>query len=680
MLLTIHFLHPAFLYALSGLAIPIILHLFSLKKYKKVYFSNFNFLESLQQQKKNSSRLKNILLLLLRLLAITAIVFAFAAPYITPKNKRDTETHRPEIVVYVDNSFSMSNTGTKGTLLEEAKKHLFDIVSNYPVGTTFTLLTNDNVNNTNLTKEQTINSLSSIKPTPALKPLSQIFREARNLSALSPVSLFIISDFQKYACDFQSITPDSLTQPIFLMLNPENRNNIYIKEVEFEQAFHQKNQNDKIKIRVVNSSDKDFNNIPISLTINDKKKSTNKINIPANQEEIVEISYLNSNDDFHKGIVEISDFPVVFDNKFYFSYGVNESIRILCLEQDNHIPHFGKLFTDSASFQIDYANINQTANINFRNYNLIILDRIRNSTTGLESALENYVTEGGNLFILPGEQTSANVLNKLLQKMHAPQFEARDTNTVITYIEAQSALFKDVFEKQDESIVLPGAKHFYRLRLADKSEILLKDKRDNTLLSAQNFGRGNVYISAFDFAPENSNMVYHPLFVPLMVNMAYNINSSLQTFHFLHADAPVRINSRRFADHLQTLVRNNDRSFEFIPDIRKDVSGNTIFTNTADITADGIYDILQDNQIIDVLAWNYNRNESQLLFCDEKELRQHFPQANIENIRTTQLDRNSEVVKEIVLQDNNKYLGFWFLLLGIVALLAEQFVWRKKLM
>ena len=64
MLLVIHFLYPEFLYGLFALSIPIILHFFSFKKYKKIYFSNFNFLASLQQQKKNSSRLKNLLLLL----------------------------------------------------------------------------------------------------------------------------------------------------------------------------------------------------------------------------------------------------------------------------------------------------------------------------------------------------------------------------------------------------------------------------------------------------------------------------------------------------------------------------------------------------------------------------------------------------------------------------------------
>lgn len=163
MLLAIQFLHPIFLYGLFALAIPVILHLFSFRKYKKVYFSNFSFLASLQQQKKNSSKLKNLLLLFLRLLALASIVFAFATPYIQPKKNILPVEKSSKIIIYIDNSFSMSNTGTKGSLLEEAKKHLFDIIAAYPAGTNFALLTDDEAHNRTLTKEQATALLPGIK-------------------------------------------------------------------------------------------------------------------------------------------------------------------------------------------------------------------------------------------------------------------------------------------------------------------------------------------------------------------------------------------------------------------------------------------------------------------------------------------------------------------------------------
>ncbi len=159
--MAIQFLHPEFLYALSLLAVPIVLHLFSLKRYKKVYFSNFTFLEALQQQKKNSSRIKKWLLLLLRLLAIACIVIAFATPYTARREQSDATPAAPrqQIVIYADNSFSMTNTGAQGILFEEAKKHLLDIVTSYPAGTPFRLLSNDAPDRLTLTREQMYDAL-----------------------------------------------------------------------------------------------------------------------------------------------------------------------------------------------------------------------------------------------------------------------------------------------------------------------------------------------------------------------------------------------------------------------------------------------------------------------------------------------------------------------------------------
>lgn len=680
MLLLIHFLYPGFLYGLFILAIPILLHFFSFKRYKKIYFSNFNFLASLQQQKKNSSKLKNLLLLFLRLLILSAIVIAFANPYLTARSGEKTAGEKAEVVIYLDNSFSMSNTGSKGTLLEEAKRQLFDIVNTYPTGISFTLLTNDPLPPAHLTKDEILSTAGSVKTSAAAKKLSDLFKEVHELASGKRTTFFLLSDFQTQNCDFQHISSDTLTDPVFLVLEPENRNNLYIKEVSFLQPFHKKDQNDKISIHIVNSSSKDFTNVPVSLTLNEKKKSIHKVNLPANSEQIVEISYLNTGDGLYRGIAEISDFPLIFDNKFYFSYRIDDKINILCIEQEKHCPYFGKLFSDTASYSLSYVNIHQTARINFHDYHLVILDRLNTSWTGLESALENYVLEGGSLFILPETNTSANVANRLLQKMHAPCYGEADTNTAVSALETQASLFKDVFEKQEERTLYPTARHFYRLLLPANSEKLLTDKKGNTLLSASSHGKGNLYVSAFSYDPENSDMVFHPLFVPLLVNMAYNMSSSLHVSYTIRSGLPFLIHDKGNADLSSLKVWNPENGLEFMAEIRKDISGNLLLQNTENLQEAGLYEIVSQHRTIDLLACNYDRTESRLQFCSIQELQKQFPSARVENIKTTQFDRNSEIVRDIVKEDTNRYLSRWFFLLAVLALFLEQRVWKKRFM
>ncbi|MCD4726652.1 MAG: BatA domain-containing protein, partial [Pirellulales bacterium] len=76
------FVSPSILYALFAVSIPVIIHLFNFRKYKKVYFTNVRFIKEIKQQTKKRSQLKHLIVLLLRILAIIALVMAFACPYI----------------------------------------------------------------------------------------------------------------------------------------------------------------------------------------------------------------------------------------------------------------------------------------------------------------------------------------------------------------------------------------------------------------------------------------------------------------------------------------------------------------------------------------------------------------------------------------------------------------------
>jgi len=75
------FVYPWFLWALLAIAIPIIIHLFHFRRFKTVYFTNVKFLKEVKEQTSARSKLKHLLVLCSRILAIAALVFAFAMPY-----------------------------------------------------------------------------------------------------------------------------------------------------------------------------------------------------------------------------------------------------------------------------------------------------------------------------------------------------------------------------------------------------------------------------------------------------------------------------------------------------------------------------------------------------------------------------------------------------------------------
>ena len=115
------FLYPGFLFALSLISIPIIIHLFNFRRFKKIYFTNVKFLKEIKEETSSQSKLKHFLVLLSRILAVLFLVFAFAQPYFPAEDKKIVSGENA-VSVYVDNSFSMESVTREGTLLDESKK------------------------------------------------------------------------------------------------------------------------------------------------------------------------------------------------------------------------------------------------------------------------------------------------------------------------------------------------------------------------------------------------------------------------------------------------------------------------------------------------------------------------------------------------------------------------------
>ncbi|MBO7227129.1 MAG: BatA domain-containing protein, partial [Bacteroidales bacterium] len=99
------FINPLYLIGLLAVAIPILVHLFNFRRYKKVYFSNVAMLQQLQSQNKKQSQLKHRLILLCRLFAVVFIVLVFARPVLVDDDKAVNMGGVSYVSVYLDNSF-----------------------------------------------------------------------------------------------------------------------------------------------------------------------------------------------------------------------------------------------------------------------------------------------------------------------------------------------------------------------------------------------------------------------------------------------------------------------------------------------------------------------------------------------------------------------------------------------
>src|SRR5215475_1755004 len=102
------FVAPLVLVALGALAVPVFVHLIQRERKRVVEFPSLMFLRRIPYQSVRRRRIRDVLLLMMRLAALALIVFAFARPFF----RRDSlaaaaQSGAREAVILVDTSYSM---------------------------------------------------------------------------------------------------------------------------------------------------------------------------------------------------------------------------------------------------------------------------------------------------------------------------------------------------------------------------------------------------------------------------------------------------------------------------------------------------------------------------------------------------------------------------------------------
>ena len=225
------FVYPSFLFALSAIAIPIIIHLFNFRRYKKIIFSDIRFLKQVQEETKSKRKIKELLILISRILAIAFLVVAFAQPFLPLKETKQLAAQKA-ISIYIDNSFSMGNEGKNGILLETAKNKVQAIINGYGNDVTFQILTSDFEAKQQrlLSKNDALQSIDQIKLSSSSKLLSSVIKRQKqafeNQSQKNQIS-YIVSDFQKNFTDIEQVKNDSTLSLNFVPVQANIDHNIF---------------------------------------------------------------------------------------------------------------------------------------------------------------------------------------------------------------------------------------------------------------------------------------------------------------------------------------------------------------------------------------------------------------------------------------------------------------------
>src|SRR3569833_98850 len=280
-----HFLYPAFLFALAALAIPVIIHLFNFRSYQKVYFSNVQFLKEVQEQQASRKNLKERLILAARLLTILFLVLAFARPFIPGRNAANSGKQQA-VGIFVDSSYSMQTLNKEGSLMDEAKRRAKEVASVYSINDRFQLLTQDfeGKHQRLLSRDEFNDAVDAVKISPQSRTLQQIIDRQHSLldeqQGLTR-SAYIISDFQKNMDDAKAVKAGNTVHYNLVQLKASELPNIAVDSVWLLTAAHSQGEAEKKVVKLHNYAGEMADMVPLKLIINNEQKALGAYTVDA---------------------------------------------------------------------------------------------------------------------------------------------------------------------------------------------------------------------------------------------------------------------------------------------------------------------------------------------------------------------------------------------------------------
>ncbi len=639
------FKHPEILYFLFLLVIPILVHLFQLRKFKTEYFTNVKFLKELALQTRKSSKLKKYLLLATRMLLLAFMIIAFAQPFFKAKDSKNATN---ELYIVLDNSFSMQAKGQKGELLKRAVQ---DLLEHTPENANFSLITcSENFWNTDIKSIQ--KELQNLKYSASPFQLENLLAKIKAHKSAFNKDIVVITDAVGLKPNQVSKTKDG-ENLYFITPEAEKTDNIAIDSVFINQTM-----DNFYEIGVkLNAYGEDFKDIPIALYNKNKLIAKTLVNFETKNKTI---NFTIPKEDFH-GSVSISDNSLEYDNNYYFSLAKPQKSNVISIGEPEKSGFLSKIYTAE---EFNYSNFS----LQSLDYNLldkqdaIILNELKDIPQALQTTLKSFVEKGGNVVLIPSSESSVQNLNTFLSNFGGIQFKTIGASEkMVTKINFSHPLFSSVFEKKIDNFQYPNTKTSFEI--SNSAPMVLGYSDQTSFLCAIQNGISSVYVFAAPINKTNSNFQNSPIIVPTFYNMGQNAQKTGINALIIGENKPFIVETKLGKDEIVN-VKNDKESF--IP-IQQILNSKVKLTFNDNPKEAGSFSVYNNNQPIENISFNYNRTESNLANINTDAISDFKEISNIDSIFDT-LQANRA--------DNQLWKWFVILALLFVALevLIQKFV------
>jgi hypothetical protein len=528
------FLNPFFLLGLAALAAPVLVHLVRRTRARRVEFPALVFVRQVPQRTIRRRTLHNLLLLLLRCLAVLLIVFAFTRPFFTGSEAGASSDGARHTVILLDASLSMRHEGR----FAEALRRADALVTEAQEGERFALMTFDEgyevVGGFNADPAAVRAALAGLAAGYGATDYEQALRGAevllRETKGAVSKRVLMISDFQATGWATARAT-FKLADDVRLALievGGGEVGNAAVTNVEARGAVFGQKYADRLAVHVSNFSEEGSGPLTLDFQINDQTIEKREVNLEPREQKVVEFTGFNLAEGPNRCVVSLRADDFAPDNEFYFTLRRVAPAKGLIVDGgargrgDSFYLQNALAAGGDLPYNFDVRSAGAVDPASLAAHSLVILNDAGLAPGPLAEAISSFVEAGGRLVIAAGPHTRAESFNRAFGRVapatlvEAVQFRQAE-GIGMTEVTASHPIF-EVFR---DGARPPAARVFgyQRAEPREGADVLARFEDGSPAFVEWTAGRGRVLLYTSTLGMGWSDLPLAPAYLPLVQQM-----------------------------------------------------------------------------------------------------------------------------------------------------------------
>jgi hypothetical protein len=688
------FLNPAVLIGLLAASIPVIIHLLNLRKLKKIEFSTLSFLKELQKNKIRKVKIKQWLLLALRVLIILLLVTAFARPTLEGVSIGGTTSAAKTTAIFIlDNTFSMSVVDQNGSYFNQAKQTIKKLLTQFQEGDEVGLvlvsspseeieLTSDLSQFERKLNDANISYVSNELNNAVVKS-AEIISDSKNFNK----EIYLLSDFQKSRlADEKNLTDlgELLNENVRLYsfnFSGKEVFNAGISDIKVNTQIFEKDKPVEYEIEVTNFSDRSVDNLVVSLFVDGERAAQQSVNLDPASVKTLTMEAPAKQTGILEAFAEIEEDDVQYDNQRFTSINIPGQVNVLLLTDDIADGKFVELALQSGGIdeqiKITANSLSRLSSIVLSNYDIVII--VGSKIDAQSKKLTEFLNSGKGIMIFPGHTDTYETFSKMLNSFGLlSTFALISEKTPGKYFEFDEVdfnhpLFQNIFlQTQKKEIESPQIYSYFNLKTAGRGRSIISLVDGSSFLSEFNLQKGKVFVFGSSPVLDWSDFPLKSIFAPLINKSVYYLSAVDASESKFLAGENVYINiSKRTSPQLKIEKPGGEEEF-----INMSEESGSDFLTYSETDKAGCYKFFSGDKLLNHISVNPDPMESNTNYLSTDEFDDYLEKINFKGLHTS-INKDEDPLQLILQGRFGSELWKYFLLAAILIALVEMTIARN---